>query len=124
MSISEILDSHPKGIEYSKLMDGLDTYPIILDSNNEVISFPPIINGNHTTVSEDTNDFFIDVTGFDEIACETCLLLVSLSLSELGGVIESVEVWNKDGSVMVTPNFGARTYRAVSYTHLTLPTKA
>ena len=111
MSISEILDSHPKGIEYSKLMDGLDTYPIILDSNNEVISFPPIINGNHTTVSEDTNDFFIDVTGFDEIACETCLLLVSLSLSELGGVVESVEVWNKDGSVMVTPNFGARTYR-------------
>ena len=111
MSISEILDSHPKGIEYSKLMDGLDTYPIILDSNDEVISFPPIINGNHTTVSEDTNDFFIDVTGFDEIACETCLLLVSLSLSELGGVVESVEVWNKDGSVMVTPNFGARTYR-------------
>ena len=111
MSVSEILDSHPKGIEYSKLMDGLDAYPIILDSNNEVISLPPIINGNHTTVSEDTNDFFIDVTGFDEIACETCLLLVSLSLSELGGVVESVEVQDKDGSVKVTPNFGAKTYR-------------
>ena len=111
MSISEILDSHPKGIEYSKLMDGLETYPIILDSNNEVISFPPIINGNHTTVSEGTNDFFIDVTGFDEIACETCLLLVSLSLSELGGTVESVEVRGRDGSVKVTPNFGARTYR-------------
>ncbi len=111
MSISEILNSHPKGIEYSKLMDGLDKYPIILDSNNEVISFPPIINGNHTTVSEETNDFFIDVTGFDEIACETCLLLVSLSLSELGGVVESVEVFDKDGSVKVTPNFGAKTYR-------------
>ena len=111
MKISEILDNHPKGIEYSKLMDGLETYPIILDSNNEVISFPPIINGNHTTVSEDTNDFFIDVTGFDEIACETCLLLVSLSLSELGGVVESVEVLDKDGSVKVTPNFGAKTYR-------------
>ncbi len=111
MSISEILNSHPKGIEYSKLMDGLDKYPIILDSNNEVISFPPIINGNHTTVSEETNDFFIDVTGFDEIACETCLLLVSLSLSELGGEVESVEVFDKDGSVKVTPNFGAKTYR-------------
>ena len=111
MSISEILDSHPKGIEYSKLMDGLESYPIILDSNNEVISFPPIINGNHTTVSEGTNDFFIDVTGFDEIACETCLLLVSLSLSELGGTVESVEVRGRDGSVKVTPNFGAKTYR-------------
>ena len=111
MSISEILDSHPKGIEYSKLMEGLERYPIILDSNNEVISFPPIINGNHTTVSEDTNDFFIDVTGFDEIACETCLLLVSLSLSELGGLVESVEVRDKYGSVNVTPNFGAKTYK-------------
>ena len=26
-------------------------------------------------------------------------------------MVESVEVWNKDGSVIVTPNFGARNYR-------------
>ena len=104
MSISEILDSHQKESSTRNLWMAW-IYPIILDSNNEVISFPPIINGNHTTVSEDTNDFFIDVTGFDEIACETCLLLVSLSLSELGGLVESVEVWSKDGSVIVTPNF-------------------
>ena len=102
MSISQILDSHPKGLEYSKLMNNLESYPVILDSNDEVITFPPIINGSQTTVSEETKDFFIDVTGFDMIACETCLLLVSLSLSELGGVVESVET--------------------VSYTHLTLPT--
>lgn len=111
MSISEILSRHPKGVEYSKLMAGLESYPVILDSNDEVISFPPIINGNHTTVSEDTNDFFIDVTGFDEIACETCLLLVSLSLTELGGVVETVEVVNNEGSVRLTPNFGPKTYR-------------
>ena len=111
MSISQILDSHPKGLEYSKLMNSLDSYPVILDSNDEVISFPPIINGSQTTVSEETKDFFIDVTGFDMIACETCLLLVSLSLSELGGVVESVEICDTDGSSRVTPNFGSKTHR-------------
>ena len=111
MSISQILDSHPKGLEYSKLMNSLESYPVILDSNDEVISFPPIINGSQTTVSEETKDFFIDVTGFDMIACETCLLLVSLSLSELGGVVESVEICDTDGSSRVTPNFGSKTHR-------------
>jgi len=111
MSIYEILNSHPKGVEYSKLMAGLESFPVILDSNDEVISFPPIINGNHTTVGEETSDFFIDVTGFDKIACETCLLLVSLSLSELGGAIESVEICGGDGSTIVSPNFDSKTHR-------------
>ncbi|HJM23994.1 MAG TPA: phenylalanine--tRNA ligase beta subunit-related protein, partial [Candidatus Thalassarchaeum sp.] len=65
-SIAEILDSNPKGIEYAHLMEGMDRFPVILDSNDDLLSFPPIINGNHTTVSEETNDFFIDVTGWDE----------------------------------------------------------
>ena len=105
MSIFEILSEHPKGIEYSALMDGMNSFPIILDSNDEVISFPPIINGNRTTVGEDTTDFFIDVTGFDERACETCLLLICLSLSELGGDVESVEISSWDGQTIITPNF-------------------
>lgn len=111
MSISEILSSHPKGVEYSSLMEGLNTYPLILDSNDEVISFPPIINGACTTVSESTTDFFIDVTGFDERACETCLLLICLSLSELGGSVESVEITGWDGVVRTTPIFENRTHR-------------
>tara|TARA_Y100000589_G_scaffold83908_4_gene77847 strand:+ start:3501 stop:5255 length:1755 start_codon:yes stop_codon:yes gene_type:complete len=111
MSISEILSLHPKGIEYSSLMEGLDSFPIILDSNDEVISFPPIINGARTTVNEGTTDFFIDVTGFDERACEACLLLVCLSLSELGGAVESVEITSWDGKVRTTPNFENRNHR-------------
>ena len=111
MSISEILEGHPKGLEYSKLMDGLESFPVILDSKDEVVSFPPIINGSHATVSEETKDFFIDVTGFDMIACETCLLLVSLSLSELGGMVESVEIYDAGGSIIETPNFSNKKHR-------------
>lgn len=114
MSISEILSEHPKGIEYAHLMDSMERFPVILDSNDEILSFPPIINGEHTTVSENTTDFFIDVTGTDQRACETCLLLVCLSLSELGGNVEGVEISGWDGKVSTTPNFDNRLHRVPS----------
>ena len=103
MSIGQILENHPKGIEYSHLMSELDRFPVILDSNDDLLSFPPIINGDHTTVNEKTTDFFIDVTGWDERACEACLLLICLSLAERGGLVESVLVTGCDGNSISTP---------------------
>ena len=111
MSISEVLTGHPKGVEYAHLMDGMSRYPIIVDSNDDILSFPPIINGDHTTVNEGTTDFFIDVTGTDTRACEACLLLVCLSLSELGGKVESVEISGWDDGVTITPNFENKRHR-------------
>ena len=111
MSIDNILSEHTKGIEYAHLMDNLEIYPVILDSNDEILSFPPIINGQHTTVSESTTDFFIDVTGWDERAVEACLLLVCLSLAERGGTIEQVQVTGCDGQVRMTPNMESKEHR-------------
>ncbi len=92
MSIGEILRRHPKGVDYAHLLHGLDRFPVILDAAGDVLSFPPIINGSHTTVTENTTDFFIDVTGWDKAACECSLLLVSLSLAVRGGCVESIEL--------------------------------
>ena len=78
MTIDEILTSHPKGVEYAHLLEGMDRVPIIEDSKGAVLSFPPIINGAHTTVQSSTRDLFIDVTGWDRRACESCLMLVAL----------------------------------------------
>ena len=111
MSIDTILSEHTKGIEYAHLMDNLEVYPVILDSNDEILSFPPIINGEHTTVSESTTDFFIDVTGWNERAVEACLLLVCLSLAERGGTIEQVQVIGYDGQVRMTPNMESKEHR-------------
>ena len=58
----------------------MTSYPLIIDTNDDVLSFPPIINGEHTTVTHTTRDFFVDVTGWDERACEAALLLVCLQL--------------------------------------------
>ena len=76
MTIDEILSSHPKGVDYAHLLDGMEMVPIIEDANGSVLSFPPIINGAHTTVQSSTRDLFIDVTGWDRRACESCLMLV------------------------------------------------
>ena len=103
MSIKQILQEHPKGVEYAHLMDRLDSYPVILDGNDDILSFPPIINGNHTTVSHSTRDFLIDVTGWDMRSCEACLMLVCLSLHERGGKVESVKVTSHSGEEMHTP---------------------
>ena len=103
LTLDEILSTHPKGMDYAHLLEGMQSYPIIYDSNNEVLSFPPIINGNHTTVSHATSDFFIDVTGWDRRACESSLMLIALQLAERGGQIESVEVTGYDGKVEHLP---------------------
>ena len=97
LTIGEILTTHPKGVDYAHLLKDFSHYPIIVDSDDEVLSFPPIINGKQTTVSSSTTDFFIDVTGWDRRACESSLMLVALQLVERGGILESVEVETYDG---------------------------
>ena len=106
MTIDEILEKHPKGVDYAHLLDGMDKVPIIFDSNDAVLSFPPIINGDHTTVTEKTRDIFIDVTGLDLRACEASLMLICLQLSVLGGQVESCRgttCEGKDWSINGTP---------------------
>ncbi len=104
MTIEQILTEHSKGQEYSHLLDGMDLVPVIIDSNEKVLSFPPIINGEHTTVTSNTTDVLVDVTGWDQRSCEVSLLLICLQLQKLGGTVESVEVetagtsWEIDGS--------------------------
>ena len=104
MSIKQILLEHPKGIDYAHLLDGLEKYPVIVDAESRILSFPPIINGDHTTVTADTTEFFIDVTGWDYRSCEACLMLIAMQLEEYGGTIESVKVTSCDGLVKHLPN--------------------
>jgi phenylalanyl-tRNA synthetase beta chain len=91
MSVAEILEKHPKGREYSFILEKSNTYPMIIDARDEAISFPPIINAEKTRVKESTTDLFIDVTGFDENV-DRALNIIATMLSDRGGQIESVEV--------------------------------
>ncbi len=93
MTMQEILEHHPKGVKYAHLMEGFDKYPLILDAKDQVLSFPPIINGQLTRVSHGTRDLFIDVTGLDQNVY-TALNIVVTSLAERGGNIGTVTIEN------------------------------
>ena len=98
MTLTEILEFHPKGVEYAHLVNPELGYPLIRDCKGKVLSFPPIINGVDTKVTTESSDFLIDVTGWDRRACLAAIRLVALSLHERGGTVESVDVSQWDGS--------------------------
>ncbi len=88
----EILKRHPKGKEYAWLIQDLGRYPIIMDKNNNVLSFPPVINSELTRVSDNTTDVFIEVTGMEQRAVNQALNILVTSIADRGGVIQSVEI--------------------------------
>jgi len=106
MNLSEILERHEKGVDYAFILEGKDLYPVIQDRNGEVLSFPPIINGRLTTVTEETENLFIDVTGTDLKAITGALNIVATSIAERGGRIESIVV--KGNGEMITPDLEPR----------------
>lgn len=92
MNIKEILEKHPKGIDFANLVK--DSYPLIYDKEG-VISFPPIINSERTKVTEKTKNLFIDVTGTDEKSVNQTLNILVCNIVERCGKIFSVKVSNK-----------------------------
>ncbi len=110
MTPEEILKEHPKGIEYAHLLENFDEYPIITDSKGDVASLPPIINGALTTITENTSDVLIDVTGLNRNAVESCLNIVAAALVERGGEIEQLEIKYPSEKVIV-PQMEPRTHK-------------
>ena len=92
MTMREVLEKHEKGVAYRSILEGKPLYPVILDVNGDVLSFPPIINGRLTTVTTETKNIFIDVTGMDEVTISGVLNIVTTSIAERGGDIETVTV--------------------------------
>ncbi|MBW1839884.1 MAG: phenylalanine--tRNA ligase subunit beta, partial [Deltaproteobacteria bacterium] len=95
MTMDEILNKHPRGIEYKHIFGDAKKLLIIVDKNGDVLSFPPIINGELTKVTEKTTDIFLDITGHDETPINYALNILVTSMEARGGKIEAVKVNNK-----------------------------
>ncbi len=106
MDLDEILELHPKGIEFGHLIKGHKKYPIVIDSKNIVCSMPPIINSNYTgKVTPETKNLFIEVTGFSREICEIALNVMCAALAERGAKIEQVQIQPPKGKSYWTPEF-------------------
>lgn len=107
MTLKEILEKHPKGIEYADILKKFDEFPLLIDSEDNVLSMPPIINSNHLgKVDESTKNILVEVTGTNEEAVHNVLNIVSSALAEHGGDIYSVKIMHKQSKKEeMTPNF-------------------
>ncbi|RLE93591.1 MAG: phenylalanine--tRNA ligase subunit beta [Thermoprotei archaeon] len=92
MTLREILRKTEKGREYAHLIAEYKQYPLLVDSENKVLSMPPIINSEDTRVAENTKNVFIDVTGTDLEAMMDIITIVATSIAERGNPEEIVPV--------------------------------
>jgi phenylalanyl-tRNA synthetase beta chain len=114
MSLAEILERHPKGVEYGHIVKRHRFYPILLDSSRRVLSFPPVINSNDLgRVTEETRNLLVEVTGTMHQTVLNTLNLVTLALVDRGGMAYSATVRYPDDAfyasrTVVTPDFNSK----------------
>lgn len=56
--------------KYLNIIKDSPVYPVILDADRTVCSLPPIINSNHSKITLDTRNVFIEVTATDRTKVE------------------------------------------------------
>ena len=102
--LSDILKKHPKGIKYGYLLKDMKKYPVFTDSENNVLSMPPIINSDYSgKVDTNTKNVFIECSGFDFKKIMTMINVISTSLYERGGKIFTCDVIYPDKTI-TTPD--------------------
>uniref|UniRef100_A0A671PC84 phenylalanine--tRNA ligase n=1 Tax=Sinocyclocheilus anshuiensis TaxID=1608454 RepID=A0A671PC84_9TELE len=97
---------------YLHIIENEPLYPIIYDSNGIVLSMPPIINGDHSKISLNTKNIFIECTATDLTKAKTTLDMVVTMFSEYCEepfTVEEAEVVYPDGRLCVYPELAYRT---------------
>ena len=92
ISISEILSNTDIGKSYGNILENFSQVPIILDSQQNTVSFPPIINAAITTVTPKTTNLFVEITGINKDAAEDMLAVVATILQSSGFSLENVKI--------------------------------
>eukprot|EP01061_Rhynchopus_euleeides_P014059 TRINITY_DN24378_c0_g1_i1.p2 TRINITY_DN24378_c0_g1~~TRINITY_DN24378_c0_g1_i1.p2 ORF type:complete len:668 (+),score=297.64 TRINITY_DN24378_c0_g1_i1:72-2006(+) len=67
---------------YVPLISKRDAFPVVYDSNRTVMSLPPIINSDHSKISAETKDIFIEVTAIDFTKANLALNMIIAAFSE------------------------------------------
>jgi len=120
MSLREILQEHPKGIEYGQILADREKLPILMDTKNQVLSFPPIINSHDLgRIVPETRNILVEVTGTNEKTVLNCLTILATTLADRGGKLHPASIhyeYAKSKPVM-TPDLKSRIIR-ISIQHV------
>jgi len=93
LTLREILKLHPKGKEYAFILENEPIHPLLTDSQDFVLSYPPIINSNDLgAVQVGDNEIFIELTGSDMPTLTLATSIVACDLADNGFTIEPLEI--------------------------------
>ncbi len=111
MTLADILERHPKGLQYGHIVKKHSIYPLLMDSEKKVLSFPPIINSNDLgRVTEETRNLLVEVTGTQHQTVLNTLNLMTTALIDRGGKAYSATVRYPEDTIypkkkIITPDF-------------------
>ncbi len=89
-SLREIVSTHPKGSEYGEIISQFESWPVLVDGADNVLSLPPVINSNDLgRITTGTRNILVEVTGTNAVTVHNTLKIVVSSLAERGGRIYS-----------------------------------
>ena len=105
---------------YVPIIKNSPLYPVIVDAQNRVLSLPPIINGDHSKITLNTKNVFIECTATDltkaNIVLDTVVTMFSEYCAAPFSVLPvKVEYHDDSGAVVdsyVTPTLSTRRERA------------
>ncbi|RDX55682.1 phenylalanyl-tRNA synthetase [Lentinus brumalis] len=110
-----VYESEKHLARYLPIIRDSPVYPIIYDQQDRVLSMPPIINSEHSKITLNTRNVFIDITATDETKLGIVANIISTMFSEYCAepyTIEPCRVVYPDGSVRITPDLKYRTSSA------------
>lgn len=76
------LQSEKHLARYLHIIRDSPVYPIIYDTEDQVLSMPPIINSEHSKITLNTRNVFIDVTATDQTKLDIVVNIVAAMFSE------------------------------------------
>ena len=89
----EILKQHPKGKEFAFILEHEKVHPLLLDSQDQILSYPPIINSADLgAVQVGDSEIFVELTGTDKKAVTLAASIMACDLADYGFKIEPVEL--------------------------------
>jgi phenylalanyl-tRNA synthetase beta chain len=88
LTLREILERHPKGIDYRYVLEGQPRYPLLVDANDQVLSFPPIINSRALGEVKVGDDYLlVEVTGTEMHQVLLAANILAANAVDRGGTV-------------------------------------
>jgi phenylalanyl-tRNA synthetase beta chain len=93
LTLRQICTEHPKGKEYGPIVSGHKLFPFLHDDNNDVLSFPPVINSDRIgAVEVGDENLFLELSGMDLKDLLLAASIMACDMSDMGFEILPVKV--------------------------------